>query len=136
MLNNENKTLKQNLYFFQGEYSLHPDALKNTFAVGYRDIGEYVQHVTNKVTKTADDDDEDLEDASEEDLDDIRKSDIKLLIASSIVNEIRATVKEKTGYECSAGIAHNKILAKIVCGMNKPNKQTVLPLKQIPEFYR
>lgn len=110
--------------------------MANTFAVGYHDIGEYVQFVTNKVTNNCDDDDEDIEDVSEVDSDDIRKSDIKLLIASSIVNEIRATVKEKTGYECSAGIAHNKVLAKMVCGLNKPNKQTLLPLKQIPEFYR
>lgn len=115
---------------------MHPAALASTFAVGYSNIGEYVQFVTNKVTKTVDDDDEELEYESEADLDDIRKSDIKLLIAASIVNEIRATVKEKTGYECSAGIAHNKVLAKIVCGINKPNKQTLLPLKQIHEFYR
>lgn len=115
---------------------MRPESLTNTFAVGYNDIGEYVQCVTNKITKTDDDDEGDWEDATEEDSDDIRRSDMKLLIASSIVNEIRATVKEKTGYECSAGIAHNKILAKIICGLNKPNKQTVLPLKQISGFYR
>lgn len=40
------------------------------------------------------------------------------------------------GYRCSAGIAHNKILAKLSCGLHKPNKQTVLPNAAIPEFYR
>lgn len=65
-----------------------------------------------------------------------KKSDIKLLIASSIVSEIRAAVKEQTGYECSAGIAHNKVMAKLVCGLNKPNKQTILPLKHIPDYFR
>lgn len=128
--------ITQTQIHFKGKYSLHPAALASTFAVGYNNIGEYVQFVTNKVTKTVDDDDEELDHESEADLDDIRKSDIKLLIAASIVNEIRATVKEKTNYECSAGIAHNKVLAKIVCGINKPNKQTLLPLKQIHEFYR
>ncbi len=32
------------------------------------------------------------------------------------------------GYHCSAGIANNKTLAKLCCGINKPNKQTILPL--------
>lgn len=73
---------------------------------------------------------------SEEDRKAYKKSDIRLLIAASIVTEIRNAVKEKTGYECSAGIAHNKILAKLVCGINKPNKQTVLPLKHIPELFK
>lgn len=40
------------------------------------------------------------------------------------------------GYKCSAGVAHNKILAKLVCGLHKPNKQTVLPHNSIPEFYK
>lgn len=83
-----------------------------------------------------DDDDEDLADMPEEDRKAYKKSDVKLLIASSIVSEIRAAVKEQTGYDCSAGIAHNKILAKLVCGLNKPNKQTILPLKRIPKLYR
>lgn len=115
---------------------MHPSALENTFPVGFDNISEYVQYVTNKVAHASDEPDEDLEDMSEDDQEAFKKSDIKLLIAASIVNEIRATVKEKTGYECSAGIAHNKTLAKLVCGLNKPNKQTVLPLKQINEFYR
>lgn len=91
--------------------------------------------MTNKVTLAADDDAED-EDMADEDRESFRKNDIKLLVAATIVNDIRAEVKAKTGFECSAGIAHNKTLAKIVCGLNKPNKQTLLPLKQMTEFYR
>lgn len=109
--------------------------MESTFAVGYCNIGEYVRFVSSKFAKSFADVEEDLEYASEDDLNDLRKNDMKLLIASSIVNEIRATVKEKTGYECSAGIAHNKVLAKIVCGINKPNKQTLLPIKQVQGFY-
>ena len=32
------------------------------------------------------------------------------------------------GYSCSAGVASNKLLAKLCCGLHKPNQQTlVLP---------
>ncbi|XP_055304153.1 DNA polymerase eta-like [Sitodiplosis mosellana] len=120
----------------KGTYSLHSRALESTFAVGYETIAEYVQYVTNKVTHANEDAEDDLEHLPEEDQESFQKSDIKLLIASSIVNEIRAEVLEKTGFECSAGIAHNKTLAKLVCGLNKPNKQTLLPLKRVHQFYR
>lgn len=116
---------------------MHQDALNGTHAVGYEDIAEFVQYVTNKVTKAGgENDDDDMDYVAEDDLDDVRKNDLKLLIASTIVNEIRSAVKEKTGYDCSAGIAHNKVLAKLVSGINKPNKQTLLPIKKVPEFYR
>lgn len=114
---------------------MQPNTLKNTYAVGYESIAEYVQNISDRITQTSDSDEE-LFHVPEEDRKAYKKSDIKLLIASSIVSEIRAAVKEQTGYECSAGIAHNKILAKLVCGMNKPNKQTILPLKYIPQLYK
>lgn len=114
---------------------MQPNSLKNTYAVGYESIAEYVQDISERITQSSNDD-EDLFHIPEEDRKAYKKSDIKLLIASSIVSEIRAAVKEQTGYECSAGIAHNKILAKLVCGLNKPNKQTILPLKYIPQLYR
>lgn len=41
-----------------------------------------------------------------------------------------------SGYKCSAGIAHNKVLAKLVCGLHKPNKQTLLPQNAISELYK
>lgn len=40
------------------------------------------------------------------------------------------------GYHCSAGIAHNKILAKLAAGMHKPNQQTILPQFCISELYQ
>lgn len=118
----------------QGKFSLQPDVLKSTYALGYATIGDYIQEISRKIGHTGDTDDN-LENVPEEDRKAYTKSDIKLLIGSSIVNEIRAAVKSQTGYECSAGIAHNKVLAKLVCGMNKPNKQTILPLKHIGELY-
>ncbi|XP_031625500.1 DNA polymerase eta [Contarinia nasturtii] len=120
----------------KGKFSLQPNALKNTYVVGYDSIAEYVQDISERISTKADEDNEELAHVPEEDRKAYRKSDIKLLIASSIVSEIRAAVKEQTGYECSAGIAHNKILAKLVCGMNKPNKQTILPLKHIPFLFK
>ena len=51
-----------------------------------------------------------------------------LIVGASIVKEIRDDIYNKLGYRCSAGIANNKTLAKLCCGLNKPNKQTILPL--------
>lgn len=71
----------------------------------------------------------------ESDVPTLRLSNIRLLIGASIASEIRSAVLAESGYECSAGIAHNKILAKLACGMNKPNKQTILPLAQIDKLF-
>ncbi len=57
-----------------------------------------------------------------------QSSDFRLAIGALIVKEIRADIKATLGFNCSAGIAHNKTLAKLCCGINKPNKQTILPL--------
>uniref|UniRef100_A0A4W4F1J1 DNA polymerase eta n=1 Tax=Electrophorus electricus TaxID=8005 RepID=A0A4W4F1J1_ELEEL len=59
-----------------------------------------------------------------------------LTMGALIVEEMRAAVKEHTGFHCSAGISHNKVLAKLACGLNKPNRQTILPLASIPELFR
>lgn len=116
---------------------MQPETLLNTYALGFNTIGEFVQAISAKISqKLTDDQDMSCAHVPAEDRKAYRKSDIKLLIGASIVNEIRAAVKARTGYECSAGIAHNKILAKLVCGMNKPNKQTLLPLRFIDEMYR
>ncbi|KAI8906096.1 hypothetical protein DFJ77DRAFT_412911, partial [Powellomyces hirtus] len=57
--------------------------------------------------------------------------DLQLRVAADISQEIRNTVFEELQYTCSAGIAHNKTLAKLCSGMNKPNKQTVLRQSQV-----
>ncbi|KAF2897430.1 hypothetical protein ILUMI_08756, partial [Ignelater luminosus] len=64
------------------------------------------------------------------------ENNLRLTIGAVIVEEIRAAVYNETGYTCSAGIAHNKILAKLACGLNKPNKQTVLPQDNIQDLYK
>ncbi|XP_054712671.1 DNA polymerase eta-like [Uloborus diversus] len=62
-------------------------------------------------------------------------NDKMLAIAAVITEEMRAAVFSKTGYRCSAGIAHNKMLSKLSCGLHKPNKQTVLPQASIQLLY-
>ncbi|XP_038876373.1 DNA polymerase eta isoform X2 [Benincasa hispida] len=53
----------------------------------------------------------------------------KLLACGTlIVAELRMQVLRETKFTCSAGIAHNKMLAKLASAMNKPAQQTVVPL--------
>ncbi len=40
----------------------------------------------------------------------------KLGLAAVLCERMRAAVYEKTGFRCSAGIAVNKMLAKLACG--------------------
>ena len=47
-------------------------------------------------------------------------------LAKEVVQEIRTKVFEKTQLTCSAGIAPNKMLAKICSDINKPNNQFML----------
>lgn len=52
---------------------------------------------------------------------------LRLMIGSAIAEEARRAVQLEAGYRCSAGIACNKILAKLCSGIHKPADQTVLP---------
>ncbi|XP_061600893.1 DNA polymerase eta isoform X2 [Cololabis saira] len=62
-------------------------------------------------------------------------ADLQLTVGAIIVEEMRAAVEKHTGFQCSAGISHNKVLAKLACGLNKPNRQTVLPLDSVAELF-
>lgn len=64
------------------------------------------------------------EGGSEEDYPDW--DDVAMGIACEIVAEIRAEVRERLKYTCSAGIACNKMLAKLASGQKKPNNQVGL----------
>ncbi len=46
--------------------------------------------------------------------------------AEQVVTELRAAVSERTGLTASAGIAPNKMLAKIASDVNKPNGQCLV----------
>ncbi|KAF8463844.1 hypothetical protein BDZ91DRAFT_764383 [Kalaharituber pfeilii] len=60
--------------------------------------------------------------------------DVALSIGAEIVKEIRTQVREKLRYTCSAGIAGNKMLAKLASGFMKPNNQTVVRAKAVGPF--
>ncbi|XP_064549016.1 DNA polymerase eta [Drosophila montana] len=118
-----------------GSFALKPQELINCHAVGYENIGDYVNKITNRFANPYVDDERYMLAYDPNDLPAVRQSDLRLLIGACIAGEVRAAVKAETGYECSAGIAHNKILAKLAAGMNKPNKQTILPLAEIPALF-
>jgi len=53
----------------------------------------------------------------------------KLLVGSVIAAEAREAVRRETGIRTSAGIACNRLLAKLVSGLHKPDGQTtILPV--------
>lgn len=52
--------------------------------------------------------------------------DRRLILATHMAKEIRDCIARELGLKCCAGVAHNKLLAKLVGGVNKQNKQTVL----------
>uniref|UniRef100_A0A5B7B7D7 DNA polymerase eta n=1 Tax=Davidia involucrata TaxID=16924 RepID=A0A5B7B7D7_DAVIN len=58
-------------------------------------------------------------------------SDKLLACGALIVAELRLQVLKETEFTCSAGIAHNKMLAKLASGMNKPAQQTVVPFSSV-----
>ena len=60
--------------------------------------------------------------------------DIALNIGAGIIRRIRAEVLTHSGYTCSAGIAHNKVVAKLGAGFKKPNRQTVIPTQATCNF--
>ena len=66
----------------------------------------------------------------------LRSDDVRLAIGAKIVEDMRAEVFKQTQFRCSAGIAHNKVLAKLTCGIHKPNKQTVLPQNQVASLFQ
>ncbi|XP_053315367.1 DNA polymerase eta [Spea bombifrons] len=61
--------------------------------------------------------------------------DIQLTVGSVIVEEMRAAIERETGFQCSAGISTNKVLAKLACGLNKPNRQTILSGGSVAELF-
>ncbi|CAL8079687.1 unnamed protein product [Calicophoron daubneyi] len=52
-------------------------------------------------------------------------------LASALAYKVRQAILAKTGFQCSAGIAPNKTLAKLACSLNKPNKQTIVPPESV-----
>ncbi|KAM3083725.1 DNA-directed DNA polymerase eta rad30 [Clarireedia jacksonii] len=73
-------------------------------------------------------------DTNETEDDDPDWDDIAILIGSEIVRAIRAAIREKLKYTCSAGIAQNKMLAKLGSAHKKPNQQTIVRNRAVQQF--
>jgi len=59
----------------------------------------------------------------------------RLLLAGAIVAaRLRQTIRDTLSYTLSAGIAHNKMLAKHASGMHKPFQQTVVRTEAVPDL--
>ncbi|KAJ9100779.1 hypothetical protein QFC19_005518 [Naganishia cerealis] len=60
--------------------------------------------------------------------------DMALCIGAELMATLRNEVRVKLGYTCSAGIAHNKTLAKLCSAWKKPNAQTIMRSAAVPSF--
>ncbi|XP_007934393.1 DNA polymerase eta [Orycteropus afer afer] len=68
-------------------------------------------------------------------IDNTASADLQLTVGAMIVEEMRAAIERQTGFQCSAGISHNKVLAKLACGLNKPNRQTLVSHGSVPQLF-
>ncbi|XP_024382887.1 DNA polymerase eta isoform X2 [Physcomitrium patens] len=62
----------------------------------------------------------------------VPRCDALLACGALIVAELRAAVLAETQFTCSAGIGHNKMLAKLTSSMHKPAQQTLIPSSYVP----
>lgn len=60
--------------------------------------------------------------------------DVVMNIGSSIVRSVRQTIFDRLHYTTSAGIARNKMMAKLGAGYKKPNQQTIVRNRAIQKF--
>ncbi|PSS03286.1 sister chromatid cohesion protein Eso1 [Coniella lustricola] len=73
-------------------------------------------------------------DETETEIDDPDWDDVAILIGSEIVRDVRIAIRNTLEFTCSAGIAQNKMLAKLGSGSKKPNGQTVIRNRAIGRF--
>ncbi|MEE6527472.1 hypothetical protein FKM82_028869, partial [Ascaphus truei] len=68
-------------------------------------------------------------------LGDPQSAELQLAVGATIVQEMRDAIEEETGFQCSAGISYNKVLAKLACGLNKPNRQTIVARGSVADMF-
>ncbi len=73
-------------------------------------------------------------DVTETEDDDPDWDDIAMCIGSEIVRSVRAAIIERLKYTCSAGIARNKMIAKLGSAHKKPNQQTIVRNRAVQHF--
>ncbi|KAL0106543.1 hypothetical protein PUN28_016321 [Cardiocondyla obscurior] len=101
-------------------------SLTNTYIVGYSEVDKNDEEERRQGLQTW------ILDSCKE-LHDTKAQ--RLAVAGAIVEEIRSSIYKETGFRCSAGISQNKILAKLACGLHKPNRQTILPEAAVSSLY-
>lgn len=116
------EAVENRLLQMEEENSISEDKLSSTFIVGYSD-------------DKSNDEDQRVEGVKKwlENLSD--PSCVRLAVGAIITEEMRAAVYRRTSFRCSAGISYNKPLAKLVCAVHKPNRQTVLPPDKVALFF-
>jgi DNA polymerase eta len=72
--------------------------------------------------------------AEETEDDDPDWDDVAILIGSEIIRDVRAAIRAKLQYTCSAGVASNKMLAKLGSAYKKPNQQTIIRNRAVQQF--
>ncbi|EXJ79803.1 DNA polymerase eta subunit [Capronia epimyces CBS 606.96] len=75
----------------------------------------------------------DLDHVEAED-DDPDWDDVAMNVGAEIVRHVRHTIYERLKYTCSAGIARNKMMAKLGAGYKKPNQQTIVRNRAVQHF--
>lgn len=65
---------------------------------------------------------------------DVTTNHINMPSATIIAKQIKKEIKQETDLNASAGVAHNKFLAKIASDVNKPNGLFVITPKQASDF--
>ncbi|KAL9044891.1 MAG: hypothetical protein Q9214_002005 [Letrouitia sp. 1 TL-2023] len=73
-------------------------------------------------------------DSTETEEDDPDWDDITMLIGSEIVRSVRSAIFQRLKYTCSAGIARNKMIAKLGSAHKKPNQQTIVRNRATQQF--
>ena len=73
-------------------------------------------------------------DTSETEDDDPDWDDVAMLIGSEVVRSVRAAIRERLKYTCSAGIARNKMISKLGSAHKKPNQQTIVRNRAVNQF--
>ena len=73
-------------------------------------------------------------DTTETEDDDPDWDDVVMNIGSEVVRGVRKEIFDQLHYTCSAGIARNKMMAKLGSGANKPNQQTIIRNRAVQHF--
>ncbi|KAL7068891.1 putative DNA polymerase eta [Cryptosporidium serpentis] len=64
----------------------------------------------------------------------LKFDELLILLGATIIYRVRNRLLQDLDYTCSAGISINKLLAKLVCSLRKPNGQSVLFSRWINQY--